>query len=65
MKLHKTNDWDANSIRSISINLKELKLLFNSLSIDIQADPNPDPEKIKLLDTMDKLIEQDPGQPYG
>ncbi|MEO1258900.1 MAG: hypothetical protein AAFZ15_08875 [Bacteroidota bacterium] len=65
MKLHKTNDWDVHSSRQLNINLKDLKILFNSLAMDIEADPNPDPEKINLRDRMDKLIEQDPNQPYG
>ena len=65
MKLHKTNDWDVHSSRTMSINLKDLKILFNSLALDIEADPNPDPEKINLRDRMDKLIEQGPQQPYG
>ena len=65
MKLHKPNDWDANHTRIMQINLKDLKTLFNSLSLDIQADPNPDPEKLSLLDRMGKLIEQDPRQPFG
>lgn len=65
MKLHKPNDWDVNQSRTLNINLKDLKLLFNSLALDIHADPNPDPEKIELLNRMDKLIELDPQQPFG
>lgn len=60
MKLHKTNDWDVHSRRTLDMNLKDFKILFNSLSMDIAADPNPDPEKINLLNRMDKLIEQSP-----
>ena len=57
MKLHKVNDWDANQNRMMSINLKNLKLIFNSLSMDVNSDPNPDPDKITLMNKIDKLIE--------
>ncbi len=57
MKLHKVNEWDANQSQMLSINLKNLKLIFNAISMDVHSDPNPDPDKIKLMHRIDKLIE--------
>lgn len=41
----------------LEINDKELSILRMALFIDVESDPQPDPEKVQLLERLNQLIE--------